>query len=446
MKSSKKCAARSLTITLRPIASLRFNPSNPRLHSPRHIRQIARSIGAFGFNVPILVDSDLKIIAGHGRALAAKELGLEEVPTVCLDHLTDAQVRAFTIADNRLNEISTWDDKLLAQQLKALSLLELDFTLEATGFDMGEIDFRIESAAHVENGDSADAIPPSPAGPPICRLGDLWLLGRHRLYCGSALDTGAFSCLMNGEKAAMIFTDPPYNVPIDGHASGLGAVRHREFAMASGEMDSQQFTNFLARAFSFLAHHCVDGAIHFICMDWRHSVEILSAGGNVYSELKNICVWVKHNAGMGSQYRSQHEFVFVFKNGNAQHRNNIELGRFGRHRSNVWSYPGINSFGRSGEEGNLLAMHPTVKPVALVADAILDSSGRGDLVLDSFLGSGTTLIAAERTGRRCYGLEIDPHYVDTIVRRWQAYTGDTAIHAATGSVFVSQGSEINNDR
>ena len=421
----------------RPIAALKYNPSNPRLHSRRQIRQIARSVKAFGFNVPILVDADLKIIAGHGRVLAAQELGLNVVPTVCLDHLTEAQVSAFTIADNRLTEISTWDDKILAEQLKDLSLLELDFNLEATGFEMGEIDFRIESAVLIEKDNNTNAIPPVPIGPPVCRLGDLWLLGRHRLYCGSALEPGAFSLLMEGERAALVFTDPPYNVPIDGHASGLGAVRHREFAMASGEMSSQQFTDFLALSFALLSQNSIDGSIHFICMDSRHSAELLAAGNALYTELKNICVWVKHNAGMGSLYRSQHEFIFVFKHGHARHRNTIELGRFGRHRSNVWNYPGINSFGRAGEEGNLLALHPTVKPVALVADAILDCSARGDLVLDAFLGSGTTIIAAERVGRRCYGLEIDPLYADIIIRRWQTYSGEAATHAVSGVTFDS---------
>ena len=243
------------------------------------------------------------------------------------------------------------------------------------------------------------------------------------MLCGSALDAAAFTALMGEERAAMVFTDPPYNVPIDGHASGLGAIHHRPFPMASGEMDGAEFTGFLSQALRNLAAFSVDGSLHFICMDWRHVEELLAAGRDAYDELKNLCVWVKDNGGMGSLYRSQHELVFVFKHGRNGHRNNVQLGRFGRNRSNVWHYPGANSFARCGEEGNLLALHPTVKPVAMVADAILDCSARGDVVLDAFLGSGTTLIAAERTGRRCYGLELDPAYVDTIVRRWQALTG-----------------------
>jgi DNA methylase len=242
---------------------------------------------------------------------------------------------------------------------------------------------------------------------------------------------------MDGEQGAMVFADSLYNVAIDGHASGLGHIRHRDFVMACGEMDEAQFIDFLTRSFTLLARHSIDGAIHFACMDWRHAAELMAAGRNVYTELKNICVWVKHNAGMGSFYRSQHELVFVFKHGRGPHRNNVQLGRHGRHRSNVWPYRGANSFGRGTDEGNLLALHPTVKPVAMVADAILDCSGRGEVVLDGFLGSGTTIIAAERTGRRCFGLEIDPVYVDTIIRRWQAFTGDSARHAATGRSLSS---------
>jgi DNA modification methylase len=233
----------------------------------------------------------------------------------------------------------------------------------------------------------------------------------------------------------MIFTDPPYNVPIDGHASGLGAIRHRPFPMASGEMNEAEYTAFLAQACRNLAAFSADGSIHFVCMDWRHLDELMAAGREAYGELKNVCVWVKDNAGMGSLYRSQHEFVLVFKHGRGSHHNNVQLGQFGRNRSNVWRYPGVNSFARCGEEGNLLALHPTVKPVAMVADAMLDCSARGEIVLDAFLGSGTTVIAAERTGRRCYGLELDPAYVDTIIRRWQTLTGGSARHAVSGRSF-----------
>jgi DNA modification methylase len=361
-----------------------------------------------------------------------------------LEHLSEAQAKAFMIADNRLTETSVWDDRLLAEQLKELSVLDLDFSLETTGFEMGEIDLLIEglTASSEEDQDHADVIPFAPAGPAVSRRGDLWLLGDHRVYCGSALDEAAYAGLTQRRRAAMVFTDPPYNVPIEGNVSGLGAVKHSEFVMASGEMSEAEFTAFLSRACSFLARYSVDGSLHFICMDWRHMGEILAAGRQAYGELKNVCVWAKDSAGMGSLYRSQHELVFVFKHGRGRHRNNVQLGQYGRNRSNVWHYPGVNSFARKGEEGNLLALHPTVKPVALVADAIMDCTARGEVVLDAFLGSGTTVIAAERVGRRCYGLELDPLYTDTIVRRWQTFTGESARHASSGRLFNQREAEV----
>ena len=231
----------------------------------------------------------------------------------------------------------------------------------------------------------------------------------------------------------MVFTDPPYNVPIDGHVSGLGSVKHREFAMASGEMSETEFTKFLTDVLGNLAKFSADGAIHYVCMDWAHLRELLNAGHAVYDELKNICVWAKTNGGMGSLYRSQHEMVAVFKSGTAPHINNVELGRHGRYRTNVWTYAGMNTFGAERDEA--LAMHPTVKPVALVEDAVLDCSDRNGVVVDAFLGSGTTLIAAESAGRRCFGLELDPEYVDLIIRRWQKMTGESAVHAESGLSF-----------
>ena len=424
-----------LAVEYRRIAELRPDPGNPRIHTPKQVRQIARSIEAFGFNVPVLIDGQDRVVAGHGRLLACQQLGWTEVPTLRLDHLTDAQVTAFRIADNRLTEVSEWDDRLLAEQLQSLSLLELDFSLEATGFDMGEIDFRIEGLDAVEDmgPDPADEVPE--ARPPVSGPGDLWALGHHRLLCGNALLASDLETLMEDQRAGVVFTDPPYNVPIDGHVTGNGAIRHRDFAMACGEMRPSEFTAFLIQALGLTVTHSQEGSLHYVCMDWRHLEELLSAGKVVYSDLLNLCVWAKDNAGMGSFYRSQHELVLVFKNGKGPHQNHVQLGRYGRNRSNIWSYPGVNSFGRNTEEGNLLALHPTVKPVALVADALLDCSSRGDIVLDPFLGSGTTLMAAERTGRICRSLELDPVYVDTAIRRWQRVTGEAATLVVTGQSF-----------
>jgi len=427
----------SLEIIPRPRAELKPDPANPRRHSKKQIQQIAESIRAFGFNVPILVDRDGHVIAGHGRLLACRELGIDEVPTLCLEHLTPAQARAFRIADNKLTENATWDDRLLAEQLRDLSLSGLDFDIEVTGFEMGEIDLRIASLEDTPaaGSDPADILPEISAALPVSKIGDRWLLGRHRVLCGNALDPETFTALMGAERAAMVFTDPPYNVPIEGHASGLGTIHHRPFPMASGEMNEAEFAAFLGQVCHNLAAFSTAGSLHYICMDWRHLDVVIAAGRGAYGELKNVCVWVKDNAGMGSLYRSQHELVLVFKQRGGPHRNNVQLGQFGRNRSNVWRYPGANSFARGDAEGNLLALHPTVKPVAMVADAILDGSARGDIVLDAFLGSGATVIAAERTGRRCCALELDPGYVDTAIRRWQTLTGDQAQHAATGRSF-----------
>jgi DNA modification methylase len=344
------------------------------------------------------------------------------------------------IADNRLTENSVWDDRLLAQQLKELSKVELDFSIEVTGFDMGEIDLRIEGLAEQpEDDDPADALPEMQTGPPVTQLGDRYLLGDSVVGCGDALDEASYQHLMRGERAAMAFVDPPFNVPIQGHVSGLGAIRHREFAMASGEMNSDQFEAFLTRIFSLLARYSVDGAIHFICMDWRHIAEVLAAAGQVYTKFLNLCVWTKNHTGMGAFYRSRHELIFVYKHGHAQHRNNIMLGKYGRDRTNIWNYPSPRTL---SEEGNLLLMHPTPKSVRMIADAMLDCTARGDVVLDSCLGSGTSVIAAERTGRRCFGLELDPVYVDGIVRRWQRYTGGQAIHAESGRPFDELEAEV----
>ncbi len=406
------------------IGQLKPDSRNPRLHSERQIKQIAGSIKAFGFNVPVLADQDGNLLAGHGRVHAARRLGLREIPVIRLEHLTPEQARAFSIADNRLSETSTWDDRLLAEVFRDLASVELDFDLEATGFTMGEIDLRIEglSLSTANNPDPADEPPAALDQTPVSRPGDLWQLGRHRLFCGNALDQPAF-------------TDPPYNVPIAGHVSGKGRMRHREFLMASGQLTPAQFTRFLATALELLVRYSAPGSLHYVCMDWRHQHELLTAGLGIYAELKNMCVWVKDNAGMGSLYRSQHELIFVFKNGRTPHRNNVELGQHGRNRTNVWHYPSLNNFGRNGEEGNLAVLHPTVKPVALIADAILDCSARGDLVLDPFLGSGSTLLAAERVGRLCRGIELDPLYVDAAIRRWQRFTGESAINATRGNRF-----------
>ncbi|MGH9614979.1 MAG: site-specific DNA-methyltransferase [Bryobacteraceae bacterium] len=432
-------------IIYRPIEKLTPHSCNARIHSKHQIRQIAESVKVFGFTNPVLIDHKNTIIAGHGRVAAAKLLGIKKVPTIRLESLTDNQIRAYVIADNRLGEKAGWDKSILAIELQHLTSLDSDFDVTVTGFEIAEIDLIIEGAS--EKQDKDDVFDLASTSHPVTQTGDLWLLGKHRVLCGSSLEATSFKVLLGTRKAGLIFIDPPYNVTIDGHVCGNGAVHHRDFAMASGEMNECEFVAFLTTSLRLLARHSANNSIHFVFMDWRHMGELLAAGRQIYDSLLNMCVWVKDNGGMGSFYRSRHELVFVFRNGKGRHRNNVQLGQYGRNRTNVWEYAGVNTGSRQGDEGNLLALHPTVKPVSLVADAILDCSARGDTVLDAFLGSGTTLIAAERVGRVCFGLEIEPLYVDVGVRRWQRHTGDHAIHAVTGKRFddVEATSEVIGD-
>jgi DNA modification methylase len=420
------------SVAWRRVDELRPYARNARTHSDKQIDQIAARIQEFGFTNPVLIDADGRIIAGHGRVAAAKRLGLEVVPTIRLDHLTEAQIRAYVIADNRLAELAGWDDELLAVELQYLSEIEVDFDVGIMGFVTAEIDLMISSLdAGEEEPDPADEVPEIDEHvPAVTQPDDLWTLGAHRLLCADALKPESHERLMDGAKARMGFTDPPYNVPVDGHVCGLGRIKHREFAMAAGEMSKAEFTAFLHTALTNLAGCCADGALIYVCMDWRHLHELLTAAQGADLELVNVCVWNKDNGGMGSFYRSKHELVCVFKAGDAPHVNNIQLGRFGRYRTNVWDYPGVNTLRRGRLEE--LAMHPTVKPVAMVADAIKDCTRRRDIVLDAFAGSGTTLIAAERAGRIGYGLELDPVYVDTAVRRWEQLTREKAVHVETG--------------
>lgn len=411
------------------ISSLKPRTSNPRSHSKKQIKQIADSIGEFGFVIPILIDKDGGIIAGHGRVEAARLRGMKDVPAIRVDHLTQTQIRAYVIADNKLTLNASWNAGLLKVELTALAA-DTGFDVTLTGFETGEIDQIVIGGEADEDDDVPEVDRTVPA---VSKMGDLWRIGRHAVLCGDSLKPESYQRLLNGERAQLVFTDPPYNVKVNGHVSGLGKVRHKEFAMASGEMNRLEFTQFLATAFQNLADHSVEGAIHYICMDWRHMREVLDAAEGRYTELKNLCVWAKTNGGMGSFYRSQHELVFVYQSGKGSHINNVELGKNGNYRTNVWNYAGVNTFGSNRDAE--LAMHPTVKPVALVADAIKDASKRNAIVLDAFGGSGTTLVAAERTGRRGFAIEFSRHYVDTIVKRVSEATGERAVLDGTGKTF-----------
>jgi len=412
----------------------RVNHSNPRTHSDRQIAQLAASIRRFGFYAPIVVDESGQILAGHGRREAALQLGMQQVPVISVTHLAAAEKHALAIAENRVAELAGWDDDLLAIEIATIEALDPDLDIEITGFDTVDIDRLKDSRHKTRRDDVADSVPPIGRDKPtVSRPGDLWLLGKHRLACANALDAHTYTTLLTDGPAQLTFTDPPYNVPLSGNVTGKGRARHREFAMASGEMTPDEFTVFLRESLARIAGASANGAIVFVCMDWRHQAELLSAARPTFDAPKNMCVWVKSNAGMGTFYRSAHELIYVFKNGSGRHINNFGLGERGRFRTNVWHYPGLNSFGRQRDEQ--LAMHPTVKPVAMVADAIRDCSRREGIVLDPFGGSGTTLIAAERTHRRSRLIELDPRYVDVAIRRWQELTGNVARHAAADRSF-----------
>jgi DNA modification methylase len=413
-----------LTVTYRPVGTLRPDPRNARTHPKQQVHQIVASIREFGFVNPILTDPDDCVIAGHARYMAAKAMGLAEVPTIQIRGLTEAQKRALRIADNKIALGAGWDLDILKLELTELRSMDLDFNLSVTGFSTGELDVILNGSADPDD----EVIPETPASPRT-RVGDIWILGEHRVGCGDARDLDFVRRLI-GEKAAVdaAFLDPPYNVRISGHANAVG--RHREFAMASGEMDEAEFRAFLKQTLGVSASVSRNGAVHFVCIDWRHMDDVSAVGKAVYGDLLNVCIWNKSNAGMGSLYRSKHELVFVFRVGDIPHFNAVELGKHGRYRTNIWDYASVNSFKGSRRED--LSLHPTVKPSALVADAIQDVTRRGDLVLDLFLGSGTTLVAAERVGRRFRGLDIDPAYVDVAIERWTSMTGGVPERAEGG--------------
>jgi DNA modification methylase len=402
-------------------------PNNPRTHSDKQLVILQSSIGAYGFTNPVLVDETGVILSGHGRVQAALAMGLASVPTRVISGLSAASKRAYVLGDNKIAQLSAWNPDLLKSEMELL--IEDDFDFEATGFSTAEVDLMFEDST----GDPADLLPEDVVDEVITRRDDMWVLGAHRLYCGDALQLSSFACVMAGALAEMAITDPPYNVPINGHVCGNGKVKHKEFAMAAGEMSSGQFSAFLQTTLSHVRDVSADGAISFVCMDWRHAPELLEAAKPLFGAPRQMCVWVKDNAGMGTFYRSQHELVYVFKKGDAPHINNFELGQHGRYRTNVWQYPGVNTFKGKGYE--LLKLHPTVKPVGLIADAIRDCSHRKGIVLDPFAGSGTVLLAAERTGRYARAIEFDAHYVDVAIHRWQRLTGGQAVLEATGQTW-----------
>lgn len=427
----------SLKITYLPIEKIRANPLNPRQHTPTQIKKLAASINKLGFNAPLLVDKANQLISGHCRLDACRLLKLPSVPTICLSHLSSEEIKAFMVADNRLAELATWDEKALSHIFESLSSLSLDFDVTLTGFDMGEIDVTLQNVEKEEEILETFAIK---QGQAVTQQQDIWQLDKHRVLCGNSLEEAAYTQLMQDKKATLILQDPPYNQKINGHVRQHTGAGFAEFRMASGEMKAADFTQFLHQNFLQVAKHSTSGSLHIHAMDFHHAKNLLQAAEGIYTALKNICVWVKPIGGMGSLWRSQHELFFVFKNGKAPHINNVALGKNGRYRTNVWQYP--SSRFMKTDEDNACAVHPTVKPVQLMSDAILDCSKRNQIVLDTFLGSGSTLIAASRVGRICYGIEIEPLYVDATILRWQKETGQQAIHVATGQTFFERRAHI----
>lgn len=416
-------------IDYRPIGSVYPNPRNAKKHSDKQISQVAASIERFGNLKPIVIDRDGKIIAGHCRWLAAKKLGAKTIPCIVADFESDQDKRAFALADNRLAELSVWDEDIQKAELE--ELFDSDYDISITGFTTADLDFAV-----VESTDSKepeDVELPDPATDAVTRLGDKWIIGPHRLICGDARDVAVWERLLEGHLVRFLFGDLPYNLVVDGFVSGNGRNRHREFAMASGEMSPPEFTAFMRDIFRNGARFSTSGSIHYHCMDYRHIREILDAADGVYSEFKQLIVWDKGVGGQSAFYRSQHELIFVFKSGKGKHVNNFKLGETGRYRTNVQRYAGCNTF-RKGRDADLAA-HATVKPTALIADLILDCSDRGDLVMDPTVGSGSTLLAAHKTGRRAAAIEIDPLYIDTALRRLSAASGLTPILADDGRSF-----------
>lgn len=412
---ASRTADRALQVTYKDLSELTPDPRNARTHPKRQIEQIVASISEFGFTNPILADPEGNLIAGHGRLRAARQMGLQQVPVIELAGLSNAQKKALRLADNKIAINAGWDTEILKLELADLSMPEIDIDLALTGFSAGEIDVVL-----AESDDPDDEVIPEVPLEPRVQTGDIWQLGEHRIGCGDGRDVEFLRRVVGeGSKIDCAFLDPPYNVKINGHANAKG--RHREFAMASGEMTEAEFRSFLSDTLGACVKVSRNGAVHFVCMDWRHMDDVTASVGEVYDALLNICVWNKSNAGMGSLYRSKHEMVFVYRVGDAPHTNCVELGKHGRNRTNVWDYASVNSMRGSRRED--LALHPTVKPVAMVADAICDVTRQGELVLDIFLGSGTSLIAAERVGRSFRGVDIDPAYVDLAMTRWSEITG-----------------------
>lgn len=429
-------AFRSNAIELVQISKLKPSPRNSRTHDERQLTVLVASLREFGFVNPVLADGKGEIIAGHGRVEAAKRLGISEVPVIRIEGLSDDQIRAYRIADNRIAELAGWDNEILAIEVQHLDSIEVNFAIEAIGLTPVEIDTLVTEAKDTPEDfedDPADLVPPLETKA-VSVVGDLWLLGpKHRLLCGSALVSANYDRLLEGREVDLVCQDPPWNITVKS-ISGSGRTQHREFVMASGEMSDAEFRQFLLDQLASNHAQARAGAVFQVFIDWRGVEKVIAAGTSLGLELINVCVWFKGHGSFGSPWRSSHELIVCFRKPGAPIKDRVKMGQHGRIRNNVWQVPGMGAFGKGRMDA--LAMHPTSKPVALLTEAIRDVTDRGDIVLDTFAGSGSCLIAAEKTGRIGHGMELDPLYVDTIVRRWQDYTGIEAVLEGDGRRFA----------
>jgi len=431
----KSVLRNSMVIEYIAVSELKSHPSSPRVLKPLDERTAAKVMDVREFEQPLVIDGTNTVIVGEIFFRAARQLGRETVPVIRVEHLSDTEALEMLVAYQRLNELGEWDRQQLA-------ILNLKFELELPGYEPGHIGFEVGAMDLIvgelpEGQDEPEDEPFDELSSDIAvsENGDVWQLSKHRIVCGDSTDPATFAKLMAGvSPAALVFIDPPFGCVINGFVAGAG--RHREFVMGSGEMSPDELFAFFTAFIAAFVPHLKAGAVVEIVIDWRSLHLMLRASEPLLGPLINLAVWTKDRPGQGSFLRSQHELVLIFKYGKGRFRNNVQLGRHGRSRSNVWSYPSAKTASTGSDEGNLLKHHPTPKPVRLVADAILDVTKRGDIVIDAFLGSGTTLIAAEKVGRVCHGIELDPLYVDLAIRRWQAWSGEQAVHEATGKTFA----------
>jgi DNA modification methylase len=421
----------SLTVQRVPIDAVGPSDAPFRRHPATELNKIRKSFEKFGVVNPLLVTRNGTIVDGEARWQVLKESGASYIEVIVIADRSSAELKTLRLALNRIGEDAKWDSSNIRIALEDIAAERID--LDFTGFDTPEIDHYLNLdllQANVE--ENGSDIPPVDVRA-VSSPGAIWRLGNHSVGCGSATDLAFVSRVLDGRAASVCFVDPPYNIKVDGFITGKGRHRHREFVQGAGEMSTDEYFGLLRDSFLVLKESCSPRALMYACIDWRHVMEMTVAGRACDMPLYTICVWTKTNGGMGGIYRNAHELVCVFRAGTEAPLDNVELGRHGRNRTNVWSYPGMSSFGK--EHDKLLGSHPTVKPVTMIADVLRDVTKRGDIVLDTFLGSGSTLMAAQETGRICCGVELDPLYVDVAIRRWQNATGREAVLTETGEPF-----------